>query len=260
MKTVAAFAAEYVAAPSSPSLEEYTHFHGMLCKPSTAARCVESFNGTVLFMPHDYYDPTMTKRESSSLQPFDCTRPILSVVSYYLLVWMSLTGLSTLLRQTKFLVSRDYASATNTNLPLVFQRRRRPAVEGTQPTKEEERDGNMDSPWVADSDKELIVYPHVWEYVLDRSVLGDATTKEVSGELRLKRQFEYNFGGVLLGGGLSVVMLHLQCNQNKLHLVEVYQWKNPILRAIFRSFSRLSGLLLRSFHDRNPNDSSTKKA
>ena len=42
--------------PTAPSLDEYKSFHGMLCKPKTAKRCIESFNnGVALFADQKKY-------------------------------------------------------------------------------------------------------------------------------------------------------------------------------------------------------------
>lgn len=91
----------------TPSLQDYTHFHGMLCRPSTARRCLQSFDGRVLFMPVGYQPP---------LARFDYSRPVLvgnwsmnpfTTFTYYVLVWISLTGLSTLLKRTKFLQAQE---------------------------------------------------------------------------------------------------------------------------------------------------------
>ena len=40
---------------TAPSLDEYKCFHGMLCKPGTANRCIESFNGVALFADQKEY-------------------------------------------------------------------------------------------------------------------------------------------------------------------------------------------------------------
>ena len=68
------------------TLQDFVHFHGMLCHPATAARCIRAFdNGSVLFMPQNY--------TFASLADYDCAGGTLTLWSYYALVLVSLTGL-----------------------------------------------------------------------------------------------------------------------------------------------------------------------
>ena len=204
---------------SQPTLDEYVHFHGMLCSPDTAKRCVDSFDGTILFMPHTYSPAT--------LPSFDCTRPILTVWSYYVLVLFSLTGLSTLLGRTKFLAAHDY-SVTNAEQ----QQQQQQVSNGVVDTDLSLRIRPSTTCVISEHDDSLVADPSVWSYVLHQSG---------SRALRLVRRFEYEFGF----GGLSVVMLHLRCNLDKLHLVEVYRWKSALARRLFGWFSAVSHHVLR---------------
>ena len=173
------------ASEPAPSLEDYTNFHGMLCWPKTAKRCIDSFDGLVLFMPSNY--------GSATLEKYDRTRPALTVLRYYLLVLISFTGLSTLLKITKFHCARQ---------------------ENAQP---------ITGPIAAESNEDLIADESVWQYIMDQS-----QTKN----LKLTRRFEYSF----CCGLISVVMLHITCSRNLLHLVEVYQVKPRPLRDAYSSF------------------------
>lgn len=165
MRNVAAFASW---AGVDASLEDYTNFHGMLCHPATATRCIGSFTGSIFFAPSD---------DTRNLERYDCTGGILSLCSYYLLVLMSFTGLSTLLRQTEFRTAREYSTSNEVTTEIV-----------------------------SEHDSMLVAEPHVLDYCKEQ-------TK--SSSLHLKRRFEYNFGLV----GLSVMMLHLECDKKLLHLV-----------------------------------------
>eukprot|EP00977_Amphora_coffeiformis_P006559 scaffold1404_cov166-Amphora_coffeaeformis.AAC.26 len=169
------------AAPAS--LEDFRNFHGMLCRPFTARRCIQAFSdSTVLFMPHDY-------ENSPSLEIYDSSRPAMNLMSYYGLVLISLTGLWTLLGRTKFLVGR------------------------------EENHKAFSTPLSAETNPDLVVQPKVLDYLRDRN--------PKSTEFALKRQFEYDFTGLL-----SVIMLHISCDQGKLHLVEVYKVHHAGVRAV----------------------------
>ena len=75
----------------------YCRFHGMLCTPADAAACVASFNGTILFMPSTY-DSSAFHASAPSPLPYEVTS--LSVLKYYALVILSMTGLCSALRQT----------------------------------------------------------------------------------------------------------------------------------------------------------------
>ncbi|CAB9500277.1 expressed unknown protein [Seminavis robusta] len=177
--------------PASPAsanskLHEFTHYHGMLCSPTTASRCCDAFQGgTILFMPSSYTRDTFQNYEYSG-------KGVLTPLSYYLLVLLSLTGLSTLLKQTVF----------------------RMATEIPQDQQEEANAASLTSQY----NEHLQVDDYILEHCKQHT---NATS------LQLKRRFEYQFRLV----GLDVVMLHFQCDQNKLHLVEVFHLNNPFWKT-----------------------------
>jgi hypothetical protein len=183
------------------TLSDYTHFHGMLCRPATASRCINSFaGGTILFMPSTY--------TASILRQFDYSpNGVLTLFSYYLLVLLSLTGLSTLLRLTDFRVAMQMNDGS--------QREEALPVELTSTYNENLR---------------------VEQFVLDYCKKHTGANK-----LYLKRRFEYQFGVV----GLDVVMLHFECDKNKLHLVEVYQFKHWLWQDWLAPFMTSLGRRLR---------------
>mmetsp|Transcript_3436 Transcript_3436/g.4979 ORF Transcript_3436/g.4979 Transcript_3436/m.4979 type:complete len:245 (-) Transcript_3436:80-814(-) len=181
-------------------LQDYIHMHGMLCHPATAQRTLNSFDGTILFMPFDYLlEEEAVDCIASSSVDFGCHDFTgVTVFMYYLLVICSFTGLSTLLKQTKFLVGRE-------------------ENEEMQPPKNNETSREVQ--YVAEHNKNLQVHRSVLNYVKERSG---------SKLIRLKRRFEYDFGGI---AKLSVMMLHFYSEDTGLlHLVEVYQIKNPAVR------------------------------
>jgi hypothetical protein len=104
--------------PSIP-LGEYQRYHGMLIAPAAAHRCTRSFDhGTILFCPSGGFDAALLKRlatRSSGTRtcaklpflPWLINRRTLSVVVYYLLVLLSLTGLSALLGLRQDLDARE---------------------------------------------------------------------------------------------------------------------------------------------------------
>jgi len=75
----------------------------MLVGPAAAARCVRSFNGRILFMPTRHAgDPLMFSRYDYNAR--------LTLLSYYLLVLWSLTGISSLAGCTDTIDAREVAS------------------------------------------------------------------------------------------------------------------------------------------------------
>lgn len=169
------------------TLEDYRNFHGMLCNPTTASRCIDSFDGCILFMPSTY--------TTSTLGDYDCT-DTLNQVSYYLLVLLSLTGLSTLLLMTDFRKAKENFH------------------EGIE-TEELFITSNFNS--------KLTVQQYALNYCMKYTN---------AKKLCLKRHFEYHFRLV----GLEVIMLHFICDKGKLHLVEVYTFNNWICQRVLSPF------------------------
>jgi hypothetical protein len=218
----------------------------MLCVPSTARRAIDSFqHGTVLFMPFHYSrqafstftasasssssstatlttkavaatttTTTAPKQELSDPPLYDYHYNIqhLNVWTYYLLVVLSFTGLSTVLRQTRVFIARE----------------------------EEEQELDVNQPLAA-----LTQLPHQQQaLVVDPCVLQYIQQRHGNLPLFLVRRFEYYFPLA----SISVVMFHIHSgasqsnnngdsniqnnSNNTLHLVEVYRIQNPILRAL----------------------------
>jgi len=177
--------------PAAASLEDFTNFHGMLIAPSGATKCIDAFDGgSIIFMPSHY--------TQQNFRLFDVrTKAALTVATYYLLVILSLTGLSTLLGLTDFRVAREVSKDENDETKT--------------------NNNGKDPMFVSEYNAALKVEDYVLEHCKQYS---QAKT------IHLKRHFEYNFR--LLG--LEVVMLHYLCDQGKLHLVEVYHVNNVFLR------------------------------
>ena len=188
------------------TLEHYKHFHGMLCRPETAQRCIESFTGTILFLPQGYQSPG----------DYDFTIPFLTVITYYLLVLLSFTGLSSLFGMTRMPCAEEYDS------PMIITS----ALSSSH------------------CDSSLVARDDCWDYIYK---------KFNCHTLRLSRRFEYEF----LFGNLSVVMFHLVCEKHRLHLVEVYQWKVPLVSKCFQGVFDVFTRIVRQFH--GPSDNRTVK-
>jgi hypothetical protein len=187
------------------TLEDYIHFHGMLCNPGTAARCIQSFDGSVLFMPKAAADAA--NLQACSLQKYEFSSGRLTLLSYYLLVLVSWTGFLTVIGRTKSLIGRE----EDVNLPL-------------PDLVQAEIAGQRHNLMLGLDRNRLLV--HV------QSIRPDTT------ELFIKRRFEYEFGNIV-----SVVMLHLVCDQGRLHLFEIYHMHNPLLRYIVKSLSTIVAIL-----------------
>jgi hypothetical protein len=141
----------------------------------------------------------------NTLPTFECsTKGVLTPLSYYVLVLSSLTGLSTLLRRTDFRKAQEFAAEDVKDAEAALTSTQNPL---------------------------LRVESHVLDY---------CKSNTNSNSLILKRCFEYEFKLI----GLEVVMLHFQCDKNKLHLVEVYHfnhwiwqdWVAPILMSFGKAF------------------------
>ena len=96
-----------VRARAALGASAFSAFHGMLCGPAIAARCVDSFNGTILFMPSTY-EPDKFRNHRERL-PHEVKS--LTLLKYYALVLFSLTGLCSMLRQTETLDANEDAAA-----------------------------------------------------------------------------------------------------------------------------------------------------
>jgi hypothetical protein len=83
-----------------PSLAEFRTFHGMLPRPGVAKRCVAALQSTIVFAPVSYTDADFVEDS-----PYEVKR--LTVMTYWLLVLASLTGLSTLLGCTDVVDARE---------------------------------------------------------------------------------------------------------------------------------------------------------
>ena len=107
-----------VTTTTAPSLDEYKSFHGMLCRPKTAKRCIEIFNnGVALFADqkeYEYDDDDINHLNHLSNFDFNNNTAELgsglpfNIWTYYLLVVLSLTGLCSLLRITQCLKAVEY--------------------------------------------------------------------------------------------------------------------------------------------------------
>ena len=87
--------------------------------------------------------------------------------------------------------------------------------------RQEEEDLPFSVPFQSEFNPRLIVNDKVMKYIQEKH--------PSSTQFWLHRRFEYDFVNLL-----SVVMLHIRCNQGKLHLVEVYEVYHPILRTVAR--------------------------
>jgi hypothetical protein len=178
----------------NPPLTDYIAFHGMLISPAGARRCVDSFNGVVLFAEQAAYD------NHSDLKNFDYNRtPLrLTVWSYYLLVAFSLTGLCSLLGQTRLLISIDSEDT-------VFFAGEEEAVDSIEI-------------------QNLRIPAYAISYVIQRANDQKLKSAKPVQSIKLTRRFEYNFGGFL-----SVMMVHFVCCNGRKHLIEVYRVENSVL-------------------------------
>lgn len=240
------------------SLDDYTAFHGMLCGPEAARRCIQTFeDGVALFADQEDYDDASKKNDKNRLADFDFNDlPVrLNLWSYYLLVLVSLTGFCSTLGFTKVIEAIDYNdNGGDHNSPrgslLRFRKGDDTCIESSKTV--------MTLP--------LRLPPEAMEYVIGRSIsLGPVSieheaggnqktenTTTISGgaknaipELVLTRRFEYDFGGFL-----SVMMLHFLCTNGRTHLVEIYRMDTGtttglIARRVTALLYRIERMLLK---------------
>ena len=192
-----------------PLLQEYTAFHGMLCRPKTARRVIQSFSGGVLLFAHqNVYDAAVAG--NADLAHYDCRiAPIrLNVWTYYMLVAMSLTGGCSLLGYRRVISAIEYNTNNTTDERRLRYRR------GEKSFFESSKASSMLP----------LRLPHeAVDYVIDQSMEIKGSTRSTLvqdgiTEVTLIRKFEYDFGGFL-----SVMMLHFLCSNGRTHLVEIFR-------------------------------------
>ena len=201
-----------------PTLAEFKAFHGMVCNPISAQKCVDYFDGCALFADQkDYYKANTT----TDLASFDFLRtPIpLNLYSYYALVFFSCTGLLSLLGYTK----AHQAQEEND----VFTEEATNGTDAAATVVESKCLHNIPGT------PSLTVPNHVIRYILDRSTqyLDPPGEMPLVNEVHLIRRFEFEFGPLL-----SVIMCHFECHGRK-YLVEVYAFHhsstiNPMTQII----------------------------
>jgi len=199
-----------------------------------------------LFLPSNYSD--------DEIHLYDLCHS-LTIVTYYTLVLLSFTGLSTLLGLTETICSDEYVKEK----PIV----------GTSNTNNESLLSSTLDPsiYVRKS-----VLDHLQKHVLTQRM--DNTEEEEEEDsttmhLALKRKFEYNFRLI----GLNVIMLHivsytdtpsttstLKRDDEVLHLVEVYRFRNVLVRFfmkwILNFFNKICRVMIGT---KSPKENSVKK-
>lgn len=186
-------------------MAEFQAFHGMICSPASAQKCVDYFDGAALFASQRDY-------ENKDLSSLDFMRtPIqLNLWTYYALVLFSGTGILSLLGKTKATLIQE---------------------ENVQWTPEMKIDPVIQSKCLHKiPDTESLTIPlHVIRYIVDRSHHLNDQQETVSNEVHFIRRFEFEFGTLL-----SVLMCHLECNGRRF-LVEVFAFhdlNNPATRVV----------------------------
>ena len=230
---------------SSLTLQNFHAFHGMLCSPRVANECIQSFqHGAILFLP-SYYEETAVMKEDRYTYNHSLT-----VVTYYLLVLVSFTGLSSILGQTQTIDAREFnCNDTHTNTSdeqfdtndclSSYQQEQRNKEQVVESKQSQE---SVSCLWSAKGEPNIQIKPFLFDKLKQRhssvySNDGDRQGQKIS--LKLKRRFEYEFSLC----NLHVIMLHIEsCNTNDaeeenklLHLVEVYHLRNRLFQTILDS-------------------------
>jgi hypothetical protein len=196
------------------SVADFIAFHGMFCLPSTARRCVSSFDGVILFA--DVQDYLSDSQERLVAKDFSrrCKGRFfgLNSFTYYLLVLCSCTGFSSLLGWTKLFVHKSYEK---------------------HPTINSSNSSTISIP--STTHPQLVVTPVCLQYILLQCSKAKVDVGGGETSLVLRERFEFEFGNIL-----QVMMLHFICSNGQRHLVEVYQWKSPAIEAVV---SRVFGIV-----------------
>ena len=188
---------------SEPSFEEYTKFHSMLCEPGTSQRCIDSFTGCAVFASQREYE-TVGNLETVD---YNCTPIRLSLFTYYWLVLVSFTGLSTLLGATHVMLVRDESITFSANN-----------------IADKASDPEHNILFTSKSHPNLSLPPKIIGYIRERSRV---LTGGLPDTVTLTRRFEIDFSGFL-----SVMMCHFVCSHGRKHLIEVYQVRSGILSIV----------------------------
>lgn len=252
-------------------LEKFRAFHNMKCSPSTASFCIRAFDneislsdrkpqdnkgktrGCILFLPSGYKDNELH---------FHSYRDTLSLLTYYLLVLVSFTGISSLLGFTECVDAREF------DVPLIIEddinldstvstveekkgnndhrkilKKNLNHQKNSFQSKDHGRESNLPKLLSSFNEPQIRVRPCIFTFIRKSHYHRISGMKIISESkngicLKLKRRFEYNF--TILG--LNVIMLHIISTEGKdqncaerLHLVEIYHFKY----AIFEKISQL---------------------
>jgi len=207
------------------STDEYDRFHRMIAGPFTAQRCIanlrKNHGGCILFIPSELPSPDEICLHDASA--------LLNIFSYYALVFVSFTGISTLLGVTQTIDIQEF-----------------PFTSGV-PIWPSSKCVDVDI-LKSEVETKVQVTDEILKYVQSHIERQDYSHHSGQVTLSLVRRYEYNFR---LLGGLHVIMLHLVSSHcpETLHLVEVYHIQNPALRSLFRHIFRFLGLAFRFFLD-----------
>ena len=206
---------------SKVATSDYDKFHRMVASPAIARSCINSFcesKGCILFMP---------SHATFQDYPIYDASNILNLVSYYALVVLSFTGLSTLLNCTKTIAIRDFLESGGEQIYP------KSSIDSKNKVRIEEMLCSINNPELKLGD-DILIY-------LQNYTCEDVDSDGKEDSLFLLRSFEYKFG---LLGGLDVIMFHIASNdKKKLHLVEVYKLRNAFVNYIFSHLFHILGSL-----------------
>ena len=200
----------------------FLRFHGMLCGPAAAQRCIRAFTGSIVFMPASY-EPAgfLCATEQQSRLPYEVTS--LSLMTYYGLVLGSLTGLCTALKLTRILE----ASSSSALLPSSSSSSE-PTTAATQPLAEPPQS------------HPLAVHPQVVEALAARhGVRGQPSS------VKLVRRFEFRFRLVGLWVAMSHYLARDERGRETLSLVEVYRVSKVCAAAAWAGVALILDFVLR---------------
>lgn len=196
-----------------PTLQEYTNFHAMYCGMQSSQRCIKSFDGCAIFASQNEYDC------GTDLKTLDYVRtPVpLNLFTYYLLVLVSFTGMTTLFGGTLVLIARDEDQSFSGS----FQ--------------DEGKDPKSIVLVKSESFPTITVPSKVMRYIRERSqALSNAPPKTVT----FTRRFEIRFANYL-----SVIMCHFVCSNGHKYLVEAYE----VEPGLYNSFATCIVFVTKSF-------------
>jgi hypothetical protein len=211
-----------------PTIQDYKALHSMVCSPSQARRCLNSFNGAILFADCSVFNKPDVSAKDLDLVDYNHSVVPLNVVTYYLFVIVSFSGICTLLGYTQMthsLENRKFTKASCRNeggtTATFVQSNRHPELRVPYSTID----------YLLDLSAKKVYSMGTPSMSSSSSSSSSPTRLPPRPELYLTQRFEFEFGSLY-----QVMMLHFESSDGRQkHLLEIYKFHSPILGTLVNS-------------------------